>query len=175
MKKLLFVNLVLALLISRASLVQASEVKTNYQVLVDAFNSTSTPAALSDFPATPGLRLCDLISSDDPDFFDRIGFAVTQKIITPGVPEVNIPDNGPLLPGKHSPAIPAVTQVALYAQWFGFPYDNLFTLINSPNALEVVAGTNRILIRKKDGYFPFVIERDYGNGIPAILASGYCY
>jgi hypothetical protein len=174
---------------------------SKYDVLLESYRSSTAPASAADFGDQPKSALhCDLASKQDPDTLSPTSIGVETALIqaavpaTPGTPAQVIPGNGPLFPGRTipgkpgTPAIPEKTATVIIMDQSPDtmkPEDAaLFTNQTTATDFVIALAKNSkgiysdlgapvsILVRKKDGYLPFIVTKP---GISGPLYVGYCY
>lgn len=161
--------------------------KTKYDILLDAYNSATTPATLSDFPdfeKVKNLKVgnCTAVWKSSPDeLFET--FARTGKITLPGEPS-----HGPLFPGAPDQVIEKLMILSGGNQ--SLQDDIIKAFNNSKTETDLVVSVSkndltvwvdldlpaRASFRKKDNYMPFIAQTtdEKGNVIDTVLV-GYCY
>ena len=97
--------------------IKSTSGESNYQTLLDTYNSSSSPASISDF-INQSAKTCVIASEEDQDlntvsytlvhaYCAKILVAASEAKDIPAIPAYDIPSAGPLLPARHVNEIPA--------------------------------------------------------------------
>jgi len=168
----------------------ADQGKSKYQTLLDAYENADTTATIADFPK---IRDCVTISAKAPDTIGGSFFIPMERLVTYGKSEQVIPAHGPLFPEKIIPGTPDITKTILtsggewtlkmsadqFAVFSNNQTDTDFEINVAKNNLGIYGDVSqngvRISIRKKENYFPYVVQINLNSKHPETVFSGYCY